>query len=143
VVFIEWTQARHGKSQELKSNLWEISGVLSFQKPDSMLLPYSYGVVENLSEGQFGIVLMPPTHIRMHIPPLSQIPRGEISCRRMPSTLETLISVAIGSPAHGSGAGEPVDLGTRFRIARKLVDAIHIMHTVNLLHKLSSLHPSE
>lgn len=134
VVFIEWTTPRPGREQEVRENLWRVSGVLSFQKPDSMLLPFSYGVVNNAARG-LGMVLMPPHHIRMDLPPLDKIPSGEISQKRKPSTLDMLIS-GTGSPMPNSLSGPWVDLGMRFRIALKLARAIHIMHTADLLHKL-------
>jgi len=76
---------------------------------------------------RFGLVLAPPSHIRSNLPQI--LPAGAISQKRMPVSLKELLDKRHPSCIH------MLDLGDRFRLAKKLVDAVHMMHCVGWIHK--------
>lgn len=124
VVLIEWIddldreQARDTKIKTL---------MLATPKPAQLLLPTCYGMVEDPSTRRFGLVLAPPAHIRSNLPQI--LPAGAISQKRMPVSLRELLQKRHPSCVH------MLDLGTRFKLAKQLVDAVHMMHCVGWVHK--------
>jgi hypothetical protein len=86
-------------------------------------------MVEDTANRRFGLVLAPPAHIRANLP--SIMPTGAISQKRMPVSLKELLEKE--HPA----CQQMLELGARFRLAKKLVDAVHMMHSVGWIHKYS------
>jgi hypothetical protein len=124
VVLIEWVED-YRKDQEHQTRIKTL--MLATPKPAQLLLPTCYGVVHDQPGRRIGIVLAPPTHIRSNLP--SILPAGAISQKRMPVSLEELLE------KNHPSCPQMLDLGTRFRIAKKLVDAVHMMHCVGWIHK--------
>jgi hypothetical protein len=124
VVLIEWMNEMGG-DQEREARVKTL--ILATPKPGQLLLPTCYGMVEDTSLRRFGLVLAPPAHIRANLP--STLPTGAISQRRMPVSLKELLD-----KRHPSCV-RMLDLGIRFRLAKKLVDAVQMMHCVGWIHK--------
>ncbi|KAF4637106.1 hypothetical protein G7Y89_g972 [Cudoniella acicularis] len=124
VVLIEWIDDLD-RDQERDTRIKTL--MLATPKPGQLLLPTCYGMVEDTFAGRFGLVLAPPTHIRSNLPAI--LPAGAISQKRMPVSLKELLDKKHPSCVH------TLDLGLRFRLANKLVDAIHMMHCVGWVHK--------
>ena len=101
--------------------------MLATPKPDRLLLPKCYGMVEDPIARRYGLVLAPPSHIRSNLPQI--LPAGAISQKRMPVSLTELLEKR--HPANQ----EILDLGIRFRLAKKLVEAVNMMHCVGWVHK--------
>jgi hypothetical protein len=128
VVLIEWIDIRDN-DYEYRTRVKTL--MLAAPKPAQLLLPTCYGMVEDPRTGMFGLVLAPPAHIRSNLPPI--LPSGAISKKRMPVSLLELLE-----KKHPS-CQTVLDLGIRFRLAKKLVDAVHMMHCVSWVHKLARL----
>lgn len=127
IVLIEWILSRDEVERDIYNDIKIKANMLRTTKPTQLLLPDCYGVVEELFPlKRYGLVLVPPLHIRTNLP--ATIPRGLISQQRKPVTLRELILQA-------SSQRPVIDLGTRFRLAKKLVDAVHMMHCVGWVHK--------
>ncbi|TAQ88689.1 hypothetical protein B7494_g2967 [Chlorociboria aeruginascens] len=124
VVLIEWIQDLD-RDQERDTRIKTL--MLATPKPGQLLLPICYGMVEDPAARRFGLVLAPPAHIRSNLPRL--LPAGAISRMRMPVSLKELLQRKHPSCPY------ILDLGIRFRLAKKLVDAIHMMHCVGWVHK--------
>jgi hypothetical protein len=124
VVLIEWVDdmERHAERDTRAKTL-----ILSTHKPGQLLLPTCYGMVEDRARRRFGLVLAPPAHIRANLPTI--LPVGAISQKRMPVSLKELLD-----RRHPSSQ-QMLELGARFRLAKKLVDAVHMMHCVGWTHK--------
>jgi len=125
VVLVEWVQSPRlpGKVKEAE----KLAMLLSTPKPDEMLVPDCYGVLDDISQSnRLGIVLMPPRNIRMSSP--VTLTPGAISERRMPISLRSLITEPWRSL-------QVPTLGTKFNIAKKIVDTLHIMHAAEWVHK--------
>jgi len=132
VVLIEWVDdmERYAEKDTRDKTL-----ILSTPKPGQLLLPTCYGMVEDTANRRFGLVLAPPAHIRANLP--SIMPTGAISQKRMPVSLKELLEKE--HPA----CQQMLELGARFRLAKKLVDAVHMMHSVGWIHKYSPYLTSE
>jgi hypothetical protein len=124
VVLIEWMDEMD-HDQERGTRVKTL--MLATPKPGQLLLPTCYGMVEDRSTRRFGLVLAPPAHIRANLP--SVLPTGAISEKRMPVSLKELLDRRHPACVH------MLDLGIRFRLAKKLVDAVHMMHCVGWIHK--------
>jgi hypothetical protein len=124
VVLIEWIRDID-RDQEHDTKIKTL--MLAAPKPGQLLLPTCYGMVEDPRMRRFGLVLAPPAHIRSHLPAI--LPSGAISQKRMPVSLKELLK-----KKHPS-CKLTLELGTRFRLAKKLVDAVHTMHCVGWVHK--------
>jgi hypothetical protein len=124
VVLIEWIEELQ-RDMERDATIKTI--MLATSKPGQLLLPTCYGIVEDPATRRFGLVLAPPKHIRSNLPPI--MPSGAISQKRMPVSLLELLERRHPYCMH------MLDLGTRFRLAKKLVDAVHMMHCVGWVHK--------
>jgi hypothetical protein len=124
VVLIEWVDEmeRYAEKDTRDKTL-----ILSSAKPGQLLLPTCYGMVEDTLNRRFGLVLAPPAHIRANLP--SILPTGAISQKRMPVSLKELLD------GRHPACQQMLDLGARFRLAKKLVDAVHMMHCVGWIHK--------
>ena len=72
VVLIEWIDEteRHAERDIRDKTL-----ILSTPKPGQLLLPTCYGMVEDTLNRRFGLVLVPPAHIRANLPPI--LPLGQ------------------------------------------------------------------
>lgn len=117
VVLVEWIEDVD-RDQERDTRIKTL--MLSTAKPDQLLLPKCYGMVEDPALRRFGLVLAPPAHIRSGLPQI--LPAGAISQKRMPVSLRELLDKRRPSCTH------TLDLGIRFSLAKKLVDAVHAMH---------------
>jgi hypothetical protein len=124
VVLIEWI---HDIDRDQERDTRTKTLMLAAPKPGQLLLPTCYGMVEDPRARRFGLVLAPPAHIRSHLPAI--LPSGAISQKRMPVSLKELFQ-----KRHPS-CMQTLDLGIRFRLAKKLVDAVHMMHCVGWVHK--------
>jgi len=124
VVLIEWIDEteRHAERDIRDKTL-----ILSTLKPGQLLLPTCYGMVEDTLNRRFGLVLVPPAHIRANLPPI--LPTGAISQQRMPVSLKELLD------GRHPACQQMLELGSRFRLAKKLVDAVHMMHCVGWIHR--------
>jgi hypothetical protein len=124
VVLIEWIDEteRHAERDIRDKTL-----ILSTPKPGQLLLPTCYGMVEDTLNRRFGLVLVPPAHIRANLPPI--LPTGAISQQRMPVSLKELLD------GRHPACQQMLELGSRFRLAKKLVDAVHMMHCVGWIHR--------
>jgi hypothetical protein len=124
VVLIEWVDdmERHAERDTRAKTL-----ILSTDKPGQLLLPTCYGMVEDAAARRFGLVLAPPAHIRANLPNI--LPTGAISQKRMPVSLKELLD------RRHPACQQMLELGARFRLAKKLVDAVHMMHCVGWIHK--------
>lgn len=124
VALIEWIQNPWlpGKGAETE----KLAVLLSTPKPEEMLIPGCYGVYDDLEHGRLGIVLKPPRNIRAGLP--VNLPSGAVSVRRRPVSLRYFVADS------WAGFGD-VDLGTKFGIAKKLVDTVHLMHAAEWVHK--------
>lgn len=125
VVLIEWFKA--GGRSDRREEAEEMALVLATSKPDGMLLPNSYGVLEDRSHGRVGLVLAPPAHIRGGLP--RTLPPGSISGLRMPISLRDIIT------KKHTNHGALLDLGVRFQMAKKMLDAVHLMHATSWVHR--------
>lgn len=123
VVLIEWADEKRDQARLMRIKTM----MLATPKPAQLLLPTCYGMVEDPLTRKFGLVLAPPAHIRSNLPAI--LPSGAISQKRMPASLRELLEGRHPSCVH------MLDLGTRFKIAKKLVDAVHMMHCVGWVHK--------
>jgi serine/threonine protein kinase len=124
VVLIEWIN-NNDHDKERDSRIKTL--MLATPKPGKLLLPTCYGMVEDPFTRRFGLVLAPPTHIRSNLPQI--LPAGAISQKRMPVSLKELLDRKHPSCPH------MLDLGIRFALAKRLVDAVHMMHCVGWVHK--------
>ncbi|KAG4421215.1 hypothetical protein IFR04_005626 [Cadophora malorum] len=124
VVLIEWID-NLDRDQERDTRIKTL--MLATPKPDRLLLPKCYGMVEDPIARRYGLVLAPPSHIRSNLPQI--LPAGAISQKRMPVSLTELLEKR--HPANQ----EILDLGIRFRLAKKLVEAVNMMHCVGWVHK--------
>jgi uncharacterized protein YciI len=124
VVLIEWIDDLD-RDQERDTRIKTL--MLATPKPGQLLLPTCYGMVEDPYIRRFGLVLAPPAHIRSNLPPI--LPAGAISQKRMPVSLKELLDKKHPSCVH------TLDLGIRFKLAKKLVDAVNMMHCVGWVHK--------
>jgi len=123
VVLIEWMGGE--LNDELVKRTKAKATMLNTPKPGQLLLPSCYGVVKD--RGRIGLILVPPDHIRRNLP--SPMQPGAISIRRRPVSLEQLL-------LRRQLSDDFMDIGMRFRLAKKLVDAVHLMHCVGWVHKL-------
>lgn len=124
VVLIEWIRDID-RDQEYDTRTKTL--MLAAPKPGQLLLPTCYGMVEDTRMQRFGLVLAPPAHIRSHLPEI--LPSGAISQKRMPVSLKELLE-----KRHPS-CRQTLELGIRFRLAKKLLEAVHMMHCVGWVHK--------
>jgi hypothetical protein len=124
VVLIEWMDDR---DPNLERDTKTTTLILATNKPEEVLLPKCYGMVEDTARRRSGLVLAPPAHIRSNLPPI--MPAGAISQKRMPVSLRELIE-----KKHPS-CQQMLDLGIRFQLAKKFVKAVHMMHNVGWIHK--------
>lgn len=124
VVLIEWMDE---SDRNLDRDTKTTTLILATAKPDELLLPKCYGMVEDPVKRRLGLVLAPPAHIRANLPPI--MPQGAISQKRMPVSLRELIG-----KRHPS-CQQMLDLGIRFQLAKKFLKAVHMMHNVGWIHK--------
>jgi hypothetical protein len=124
VVLIEWID---DMDRNLERDPKTTTLILATPKPDELLLPKCYGMVEDPATRRFGLVLAPPDHIRANLPPI--LPSGAISQKRMPVSLRELLEKR--HPA----CQQTLDLGIRFQLAKKFIAAVHMMHNVGWIHK--------
>ncbi len=126
VVLIEWME---DFDRDIVKETTTKTLILATPKPPQLLLPTCYGMVEDREKRRFGLVLAPPPHIRGHLPPL--LPPGAISEKRMPTSLAELLERRHPSCAQG----QILDLGIRFHLAKKITEAVNMMHCVGWVHK--------
>ena len=128
VVLIEWF--KDGIQPQRREEINNLALLLATSKPRTNLLANCYGVIQDTSHGRAGLVLAPPPHIRSGLPKV--LPSGTISACRMPISLQDVI---VREDVNPMGA---IDLGIRFRIAQKILDAAHVMHSTEWFHKYVS-----
>lgn len=124
VVLIEWVR---DIDFEQERDMRTKALMLAAPKPGQLLLPTCYGMVEDARFRRFGLVLKPPAHIRSFLPQI--LTSGAISQKRMPVSLKELLQ-----KRHAS-CMQTLELGIRFQLAKKLIDAVHMMHCVGWVHK--------
>jgi len=128
VVLIEWMDPR------MDTDIFKaIASMLATPRPEQLLLPKCYGIVEgpeafDTDHRPLGIVLKAPPHIGQDLP--EHMMAGSISMHRMPISLKQRLE----QDKHNSPT-VILDLAIRFRLARKLVNAVHVMHLVGWVHK--------
>ncbi|KAH7163350.1 hypothetical protein B0J13DRAFT_35263 [Dactylonectria estremocensis] len=126
VVLIEWMQ--NPQLPNKKRDTEKLALLLGIPKPEEMVIPGCYGIVDDVTQsGRLGVVMMPPRNIRGNIPATLQ--PGAISYRRMPVTLRRLIENT------SEYCPEGVSLGVRFKIAKQIIDTIHLIHAAEWAHK--------
>lgn len=124
IVLIEWADDL-GTDQEYYARAK--AHMLESPKPDVLLLPGCYGIVEDPIRRRFGLVLATPSHIRYN---QAQIrPADAISPSCMPFSLRELLE------RRHSFCVYILDLGTRISLAKKLIAAVHAMHCVGWVHE--------
>ncbi|KAL2019836.1 hypothetical protein VTK56DRAFT_9098 [Thermocarpiscus australiensis] len=144
LVLVEWVDISRSTSVKAEADgLKRLWFVLHAEKPEKLLLPASLGLIHDESDPTIvGLVLQLPPHIRGNLPtkPLTDRagevnPRlrlvrspSTIAAQRMPTSLRQLI-LLLKSESRG------LDLGIRFKIAKKLLDALHLMHTSGWIHR--------
>lgn len=137
LVLVEWVAPRGIPNEELLEEVKVLWFTLSAEKPDRMLLPGALGIIyDELYPGDIGIVLQLPPHIRGSLAtksPLdgqlaSELLRSSktIAAQRKPTTLRDLI-------LHKAPNG--LDLKIRFQLAKKLLDAMFLMHGAGWCHR--------
>ena len=136
VVLIEWIDLGDKTEEEAYEETKTKAELLSMgiTRPAQLLLPGCYGIVERWAKNrkQCGLILAPPVHIRK----ISQgdgrgyasLPQGFISKQRKPASLYEILKEAALSRT-------VINLGARFRLAKKLIDAVNMMHCVGWVHK--------
>ncbi|OAA66902.1 hypothetical protein SPI_01478 [Niveomyces insectorum RCEF 264] len=115
---VEWTNRTEDEARKISFLLKKLSSELT-------LLPTSLGVAVDprYGRGRAGLMLaLPGGFGTFHDSP----GRGAISVQRRPQNLEEII---------GDG---PRSLSVRLRIAQKLATAVHTMHVIQYVHKLSN-----
>lgn len=128
VVLIEWIDDPTTRDQDSHPRGRKITTlILATPKPDELLLPKCYGMVEDPVNRRSGLILAPPPHIRGNLPAI--MGQGAISQLRMPVSLRELIEKQC------KGCPEMLDLGIRFRLAKMFVHAVHMMFNVGWVHK--------
>lgn len=112
--------------------------VLHAEKPKTLRLPDSIGLVYDEADAYtIGYVFQLPAHIRSNLPTKPAGARaGDLGYRvvRSPSTIAaqrkpTSLRQLIKKESRG------LDLGIRFSIAKQVLDALHLMHTAEYIHK--------
>ncbi|KAH6632369.1 hypothetical protein F5144DRAFT_548348 [Chaetomium tenue] len=145
LVLVEWVSIGKGGSRTNNAILEALDEakvtwyILHAVKPEKLLLPATIGIIfDESSPGTIGIVFQLPSHIRGNLPtkpvlgrpgqPGGRVVRSPktIAAQRMPTSLRQLILER-----------EPkgIDLGIRFQIAKRLLDAVHLMHTARFTHR--------
>ena len=128
IVLIEWIDVGVDGEEATYHKVKIRANLLRTVKPTQLLLPDCYGIVKRSSGSSkaYGLVLVPPLHIRTNFP--ATMPQGFISQQRKPASLDEII---LQTPTQW----KTIDLGTRFRLAKKLVDSVQMMHCVGWVHK--------
>ncbi|GAB1319619.1 hypothetical protein MFIFM68171_09829 [Madurella fahalii] len=112
--------------------------VLHAEKPETLCLPDSIGLIYDEADAYtIGYVFQLPAHIRSNLPTKPVGTRaGDIGYRvvRSPSTIAaqrkpTSLRQLIKKESRG------LDLGVRFSIAKRVLDALHLMHAAEYIHK--------
>lgn len=131
LVLIEWISIESGSVEERLKETKKLCTLLRAEKPAKLLLPYSSGIIHDDShKNKIGIVLRLPSRIRQ-LPTCKDRPLSArtIAKERKPTSLRDMIENTRG-----------IALGTRLRLSKQFIDALHLMHCVGWLHKLSSTH---
>ncbi|KAL2131112.1 hypothetical protein VTI74DRAFT_5546 [Chaetomium olivicolor] len=140
LVLVEWIRVPKGTpiSETLDETkvTWYI---LHAEKTQKLLLPATIGLIyDETNPRTIGMVFQLPPHIRGNLPtkPLigqpgildSRVVRSPktIAAQRMPTSLRDLI---LKKEPKG------LDLGIRFKLAKQLLDAVHLMHTCRFTHR--------
>ncbi|KAF2232671.1 hypothetical protein EV356DRAFT_517224 [Viridothelium virens] len=123
IVLIEWRDA----STTDRNELTKLAAIMYGKRPIDVRVPYSYGLVmpSSRSQGRYGLILEPPAHIREFEEP--KLEEGLVRYR-MPITLSRML-------LRTDGSKDIMELGTRFRLAKALVESVHTMHTCGWVHK--------
>ncbi|KAJ4289507.1 hypothetical protein N0V88_006989 [Collariella sp. IMI 366227] len=140
LVLVEWIRVRKGTSisevlHETKLTLF----MLHAEKTSKLLLPAAIGLIyDETNPRTIGIIFQLPSHIRSNLPTKPLIARPglrnavvvrspkSIAAERMPTSLRDLI---LKKEPKG------IDLGLRFKLAKQLIDAIHLIHTSQFTHR--------
>ncbi|KAL2258236.1 hypothetical protein VTK26DRAFT_8540 [Humicola hyalothermophila] len=151
LVLVEWLKlSRLAPVKQGLNDTKTMWFVLHAEKPEKLLLPASIGLIYDESDPRtVGLVFQLPPHIRSNLPtkPASNqivaaavgglVPRvvrspKTIAAERMPTSLRDLILKR-----------EPggIPLGIRFKIAKKLLDSVYLMHTAGWIHRFAALKP--
>jgi hypothetical protein len=136
LVLVEWVTLTGPETLDETKTVWYI---LHAVKPEKLLLPATIGLFHDESSPRtVGLVFQLPPHIRGNLPtkpafgrpgePGGRVVRGPktIAAERMPTTLRQLI-------LQREPRGLPLDI--RFKLAQKLVDALHLMHAARFTHR--------
>ncbi|KAL9072745.1 MAG: hypothetical protein Q9157_004985 [Trypethelium eluteriae] len=113
IVLIEWRDA----STTDRNELTKLAAIMYGKRPIDVRVPYSYGLVmpSSRSQGRYGLILEPPAHIREFEEP--KLEEGLVRYR-MPITLSRML-------LRTDGSKDIMELGTRFRLAKALVESVH------------------
>ena len=98
------------------------------QKPAELLVLPCSGIIHDSYRNRYGFLFRPPAYIE-DMRSSSGHEEGAVSILRKPvSLLQTLDQTAQFSR-------NPLELGVRFQLARKLVQSIYILHAAGWVHK--------
>ncbi|KAK3896542.1 hypothetical protein C8A05DRAFT_39915 [Staphylotrichum tortipilum] len=148
LVLVEWVSLTRGTSPAAVLETMDETKVtwyiLHAEKPQRILLPATIGLIlDHTSSRSIGFVYQLPHHIRGNLPTRPVASRDgqpggarvvlspkAIAAQRLPTSLRQLIQKK-----------EPggLDLGIRFKLAKKLLDAVHLMHAAGFTHR--NIHP--
>ncbi|KAK3294272.1 uncharacterized protein B0H64DRAFT_183381 [Chaetomium fimeti] len=144
LVLVEWVSVGRGAPSTTDAILEALDEtkvtwyILHAVKPEKLFLPATIGIIfDESNPGTIGIVFQLPPHIRGNLPtkpvlgrpghPGGRVVRSPktIAAQRMPTNLRQLILER-----------EPkgIDLGIRFQLAKRLLDAVYLMHTARFTH---------
>lgn len=144
LVLVEWVSPTRGNSPAAILETMDETKVTWFilhaEKPERLLLPATIGLIlDHTSPRSIGFVYQLPHHIRGNLPTRPVAGRDgqpggarvvlspkAIAAQRLPTNLRQLIR----EKEKGG-----LDLGIRFKLAKKLVDAVHLMHTAGFTHR--------
>ncbi|KAK3987612.1 hypothetical protein QBC44DRAFT_383111 [Cladorrhinum sp. PSN332] len=136
LVLVEWITV--AKPTAVKAKLDELKiewFVLHADKPGGLLLPTSLGLIyDDADPKTIGIIFQLPSHIRTEsVPkpvaggrapaPIVRSPKT-VAAQRMPTSLRALIQ-----------KHSPLNLSFRFKIAKKLIESVYLMHTAGWIHR--------
>ena len=98
------------------------------QKPAELLILPCRGIIKDPTRNRYGFLFRPPPYIE-DLQGSGKLLPGGISRLRKPIPLSELLDHTARS------SKDLLDLGIRFRLARKLVQSIYILHAAGWLHK--------
>ncbi|KAK4098276.1 hypothetical protein N658DRAFT_499512 [Parathielavia hyrcaniae] len=135
LVLVEWITLTIGQSGTTleSSDVAKVTWfILHAERPEKLLLPATIGLIIDESDPwRLGMVYQLPPHIRGNLPTKpatgGRVVRSSktIAAERMPTTLRQLM---VKQP-------KALALEVRIQIAKKLLDAVYLMHTARFTHR--------